>query len=294
MDHVYAGDVIAGFAPLLRRSLGEDIELIVSCDSPLPVFIDRLQIEQVLLNLCMNARQAMEGRGRVGIESRARQGSPNHAARGERWIEIAVRDNGPGMDEATRRRAFDPFFTTKRDGSGLGLTVSYGIIERHGGSMWIESQPGHGTVVAIHLPVRKGAPTEPVAREPVADTSSAATQILVAEDEPALRRLVCRVLRAKGHEVIETGDGESAVAKVAALGAGLGLVILDVRLPVLSGPAAYERMRTVRPDLPVLFVTGHAPDSEVIRPGSQVLLKPFTHDTLIGAVEEALRRATRD
>ena len=142
MEYLDAGDIVSDFASLMRRSLGEDIEVVVSCERPLPVRVDRLEIEQVLLNVCTNARQAMQGRGRVRIEGRFRDAGAGGVIEGKRIVEIAIHDNGPGIDEATRRRVFDPFFTTKREGSGLGLTVSYGIVERHGGSMWIESHGG--------------------------------------------------------------------------------------------------------------------------------------------------------
>jgi two-component system cell cycle sensor histidine kinase/response regulator CckA len=286
MEYLDASDIVSDFSSLMRRSLGEDIEVVVSCERPLPVRVDRLQIEQVLLNVCTNARQAMQGRGRVRIEGRCRGAAAGDLTEGKRSVEIAIHDNGPGIDEATRRRVFEPFFTTKREGSGLGLTVSYGIVERHGGSMWIESEVGHGTVVTIHLPVQEGPRNEHAAPEqrPAAAT---AVRILVAEDEPNLRRIVCTVLRAEGYEVIEAEDGEAAVVKFAADREGLALVVLDVRLPALSGPAAYARMVRDRAGLPVLFVTGHAPDSEAIPRGSPLLMKPFTHDDLVRAVEDA-------
>jgi two-component system cell cycle sensor histidine kinase/response regulator CckA len=281
-----AGDIVANFASLMRRSLGEDIEVVVSCERPLPVRVDRLQIEQVLLNVCTNARQAMQGRGRVRIEGRCRGAAAGGVPQGDRFVEIAIHDNGPGIDDATRHRVFDPFFTTKREGSGLGLTVSYGIVERHGGSMWIESQMGHGTVVTIHLPVQEG-PRDERAAPKQRPAAASAVRILVAEDEPPLRRILCRILRAQGYEVIEAEDGETAVAKFAADRGGLALVVLDVRLPAVSGPAAYARMVREGASVPVLFVTGHAPDSEVIPSGSPLLMKPFTRDELLRAVEDA-------
>jgi PAS domain S-box-containing protein len=283
MEYLDAGDLVADFASLMLRALGEDIEVVVSCEPPLPVRVDRLQIEQVLLNVCTNARHAIQGRGRVRIESRRRQ----LPASGEHVVEIAIHDDGPGMDEATRRRVFDPFFTTKREGSGLGLTVSYGIVQRHGGTMSIDSQPGHGTVVTVRLPVHEGPRSERPARAPRPTATTGAVRILVAEDEPSLRRLFCKVLRAEGYDIVEAEDGDAAVAKVAADPGRIALAVLDVRLPGRSGPAAYEQMLRQRADLPALFVTGHAPDSEAIPRGSMLLVKPFTSDALLRAIASA-------
>jgi two-component system cell cycle sensor histidine kinase/response regulator CckA len=287
MEYLDAGDIVADFASLIRRSLGDEIEVAVSREGPLPVHVDRLQIEQVLLNVCTNARQAIQGRGRVRIVGRSRLGSANGAGGDERVVEISVHDDGPGMDEATRGRVFDPFFTTKRDGSGLGLTVSYGIVERHGGSMRIDSEPGRGTVVTVQLPALEGPRKEVSRREAAPAGGSGHPRILVAEDEPSLRRIFSRVLRGGGYEVIEVEDGDAAVARFAADDGTLALVILDIRMPGLSGPAAYERMARERPDLPVLFVTGHAPDSVEIPRRSSLLVKPFTTDALLRAVARA-------
>ena len=287
MEHLDASLLVSDFVALIKRSLGEDLEIAVTCEGPLPVWVDRLQMEQVLLNVCTNARQATEGRGRVRIEGRCISDS----AAGERFVEIAISDDGPGMEDATRRRVFDPFFTTKRGGSGLGLTVSYGIVQRHGGSMRIESQPGHGTVVRVRLPAREGPAKAPAADEAPAAEPTAGLRVLVAEDEPSLRRIFSRVLRGAGYDVIEAEDGELAVAKFAAEPDGIGLVVLDVRLPGLSGPAAYRQMVRRRPDLPVLFVTGHAPDSIAIPRGAALLMKPFTAEGLRRAIEGVTRKA---
>jgi PAS domain S-box-containing protein len=280
LAYVDAADVVTNFASLIRRSLGEDIEVVIACERPLPVRVDRLQIEQVLLNVCTNARQATQGRGRVRIEGRRRGAS----------VEIAIHDDGPGIDEATLRQVFDPFFTTKREGSGLGLTVSYGIVERHGGSMRVDSAVGQGTMVTIQLPVAEG-PRSERALPLRPSTAGAPVRVLVAEDEPALRRLVCAILRGEGYEVVEAADGEEAIAKCAADRGGIALAILDVRLPALSGPAAYARMVRDRARLPVLFVTGHAPDSEAIPKAAPLLMKPFTREELLRAVEDARREA---
>jgi PAS domain S-box-containing protein len=286
-EYLDAGDLVANFASLMLRSLGENIEVVVSCERSLPVRVDRLQIEQVLLNVCTNARHAIQGRGRVRIEGRRCQLPPGGTGGGEDVVEIAIHDDGPGMDEATRRRVFDPFFTTKRDGSGLGLTVSYGIVQRHGGSMWIDSEPGRGTVVTVRLPLHDGPRSERVARTVPPTASIGDVRILVAEDEPSLRRIFCRILRAKGYDVVEAEDGDAAVAKVTADPDRIALVVLDVRLPGMSGPAAYKHMLRRRADLPALFVTGHAPDSEAIPRGSPLLMKPFTSDALLRAIESA-------
>jgi len=292
LEHLDAGDLLSDFAALMRRSLGEGVEVVVSCEGPLHIRVDRLQIEQVLLNVCTNARQAMDGRGRVRIDGRCRELPANGAAPSERVVEIAIRDDGPGMDEATLARVFEPFFTTKREGSGLGLTVSYGIVQRHGGTMSIESHPGSGTLVTIQLPVHDGPREERAASAPRRDRAAAEIRILVAEDEPALRRIFSRVLREEGYGVIEAEDGNAAVTSFAADAGEIGLVVLDVRLPMRSGPEAYQEMLRHRGNLPVLFVTGHAPDTAAIPAGAPLLVKPFTGEALLRGVEDAIVGAT--
>jgi signal transduction histidine kinase len=287
MEYLDAAELISDFASLMRRTLGDGIEVVVACDRPLPIRGDRLQIEQVLLNVCTNARQAMQGRGRLEVEGRCRKGAQGQAGAGEPVVEIAVRDTGPGMDEATRRRIFEPFFTTKPDGSGLGMTVSGGIVQHHGGSMEVESQPGKGTVVTLRFPRCEEPADAPARCDRPAPVEAAPLRILVAEDEAPLRRLVCRILRDGGYDAVPAADGPAAVATFAEDPRGIALVILDVRLPRMSGPAAYRQMAAQRPGLPVLFVSGHAPDSAGIPPGSPLLLKPFANTALLSAVRNA-------
>ena len=295
------GETVDDFLLLLRRVIGEDVELeAVRSPESLLVSADASQLEQVLLNLCTNARQAMPAGGRVTLETRrARfdeadvQREP-WAAVGD-WAEVRIADTGDGMDEATRARVFEPFFTTKRDGTGLGLAMVHGIVHQHRGLVHVESRPGAGTTVHVYLPI------VPTAVDAVCDHAPSngvpirggRETLLVAEDEPPLRGLLALTLSELGYDVITASDGEEAARTFAERRGGISLAILDVVMPHLGGVQAFERMRALDPALKVIFITGYAPQhaqvSRILENGGHALLhKPFALNDLGHKVRETL------
>ncbi len=273
---------------LLRRVLEAGVELVIEKpDSPLPVMIDPAQLEQVLMNLSVNARDAMPGGGRLLL--RALQ----DRARGV--VVLEVEDTGTGMDEATQSLIFEPFFTTKGpgEGTGLGLPMCYGVIRQAGGTITVASQPGVGTTFRIELPgaVPDSTPSG-ITGEVAGDRESRGRgeQILVIEDEDAVRALVQRALLREGYAVVSTRGGEESVAAFDRLRDRVDLVISDVVLPGENGPELVARFRQGRPDLRVIFITGYSslaklpPEDATTR----ILRKPFTPSVLVGAVGDML------
>ncbi|HEY1691266.1 MAG TPA: PAS domain-containing protein [Polyangiaceae bacterium] len=284
---------------LLARILGEDVELAVDVgDDPLVVRADPVQIEQIVFNLCTNARQAMPDGGTVGIRVRSVSVdgaylAANRWARAGRFAELSVTDSGVGMDTPTMARVFEPFFTTKERGTGLGLATVHGIVEQHGGAVHVESTPGAGTTFLVHVPLADAyAPVERV--EDVAPAPRGGTEtVLLAEDAPALRELVTTTLTELGYRVLSTGDGEEAVRVYTAQPDAIALVVLDVVMPKMGAIPAYERMRALRPGVRVLFTTGYAPESTqlaaLLEAGSvQLLEKPYSWPALALAVRRAI------
>ena len=295
------GAAVADFMRLLQRVVGEDVEMSIEREpAPIVVRADAVQLEQVLLNLCTNARQAMPDGGQLvlGVHDVVFDlafVSKNPWSRTGRFAEISVRDTGVGMDAATRERVFEPFFTTKREGTGLGLATAYGIVQQHGGFVHVESAPGDGSTFRVFLPLVEGEAQLQGAPSPgrIAPSGRGHESILVAEDEPALRSLVTTTLSELGYEVIATADGEEAVREYARRSSDIALVILDVVLPRLDARQVYERMRAIRADVKVLFTTGYAPEStrlgELLDDARIPLLeKPFTPSTLAARVRTAI------
>jgi two-component system, cell cycle sensor histidine kinase and response regulator CckA len=293
---------VQNFTRLLLRVVGEDVDLRVEREGgPLVVRADTVQLEQVLLNLCTNARQAMPDGGHLVLRTGPAALDAAFVAR-HPWsrvgsfAEITVSDTGIGMDDATRARLFEPFFTTKAEGTGLGLATAYGIIQQHRGLVNVESSPGAGATFRVYLPLVEGDGASHVARQPATDERlepRGSELILLAEDEPALRSLVSATLHDAGYRVIEAGDGEEAVRKFAEHASEVALVVLDVVLPRLDARQVYERMRLLCPDVKVLFTTGYAPESTrlgiLFGEGSTPLLeKPFMPSVLAAKVRSMI------
>lgn len=281
-------EVVSGFSAMLCRIVGEDIEVSIDTDPNLPlVEVDSSQIEQVVLNLTTNARQAMPRGGRLLLCTRA-LGRADDDLR----VELSVSDTGQGMDEATRSRLFEPFFTTKQRGTGLGLSIVYGIVQQHGGVIVVDSAPGAGTTIRVRLPAAKGARPKSTATRSVPPRLEGTETVLVAEDEPSLRAVIRRSLEPLGYTVILAEDGLRAVEEFDRLEGRVDLALLDVVMPRLGGPEAYREMVQRRPELRVLFISGHAPegafaavDAEASR---QLLRKPFGRADLVRRVRLAL------
>lgn len=302
-------DVVAEFEPLLRRSLSANYDLQVIAEPGIVVDADRAKVQQVLMNLVINAADAMPGGGRVevrvGVEELRRPSlSDPEPLRAGSYGVICVRDSGVGMDEETRRRAFEPFFTTKPrgKGTGLGLSTAYGIVRQHRGTIVMESVVGTGTSMRVLLPVAAPAPYQPhsLAETPelpapavVIPTDQAAT-VLIVEDEDAVRELVRVALARAGYRVLVARDGDEALTRAAAHDGRIDLLLTDVVMPGLNGREVAQRVRQVRPDSRVLFMSGYA--AEVIAEGgalsgdAPLLVKPFTPDELHERVREAMGR----
>ena len=296
--HVDLVQVIDDLDGILRRLLGEHVTLtVVHSAAHGPVFGDRVELEQLVSNLVINAGHAIAGTGHVEIRTAVVDLDASYAARYPRarpgrYVEVAVDDDGHGMDAATLARVFEPFFTTKTEGTGLGLAVVHGVVERHEGFLRAESRPGAGTSIRVCLPVsEKGLPIATgTPRAPV--SAAVARRVLVADDQPIVRKLTERMLRQLGCEVVGASDGEEAVRAFEEDPDSFDLVVLDVTMPKLRGPEALQRMRAIRPDLEAVFVSGYAgAPSELVRPAGEpklrVLQKPFTAQQLA----EELRRA---
>lgn len=284
---------------LLTRLIGEDIDLVLDLESALgPVRLDPSQFEQVLVNLAVNARDAMPTGGSLTITTRNRVPGgaappPDELLPGA-WVELVTRDTGMGMDAATQQRAFEPFFTTKPlgAGTGLGLATCYGIIEQSGGRCTVDSEPGQGTAVHIYLP-RSDAAVEPVpARERPSGPIRGAETILVVEDEESLGRIFRRVLQTKGYTVLLAGSGTEALGLVESYPGSIDLLLTDVVLPGMSGREVARSLVALRPDLRVLYMSGYTEDAIVRRGvldrGIAFLSKPFTPDEVVRRVRDVL------
>ncbi|MEP9357494.1 ATP-binding protein [Sphingomonas sp. KR3-1] len=295
--------LIASMSDLLHRSLGETIEMeIVQAGRLWPVEVDANQLENALLNLAVNARDAMPGGGKLTIETANTHLDANYTARDAemtpgQYVLISVSDTGSGMDAETLNRAFEPFFTTKEvgRGTGLGLSMVYGFIKQSGGHIRIYSEPGQGTTVKIYLPRYFGEAPEAPAPAPVEHAPAAANAetILVCEDDENVRAYTVDVLRELGYRVIEAGDGPAALAALDAEPGRIDLLFTDVVLPRgMTGAVLAAEAQRRRPALKVLFTTGYARNAIVhhgrLDPGVQLLPKPFTYGDLAAKVRDML------
>ncbi len=293
--------IVLGMQRLLCRLLGEDVDLRLSlASSPQKVLVDPGQIEQVVMNLAVNARDAMPAGGRLSIETSRRDVDEAFAAahvgmRKGPHVVLAVSDNGTGMDAATRARIFEPFFTTKGvgKGTGLGLSTVHGIVQQSGGTIWVESEPGGGTRFEIHFPI---ATSDCPSAEPptmgAAVAGGGSETILVVEDDAPLRGVIARILEDLGYQVLVAETGGDALLIGEQLSQPIDLLLTDVVMPRLSGPQLASRLRAARPELQVIFMSGYAGDAVVnhgLLGGDQrYLQKPITPDGLAIAVRSAL------
>jgi two-component system, cell cycle sensor histidine kinase and response regulator CckA len=291
--------VVSAVEPMLRRLLGEQIELIVRpTEEPSRTLADRSQLEAILVNLAVNAKDAMPTGGTLTIETAAVELDENYRLRhtqvepGE-YVSIVVSDTGLGMDEVTLSHVFEPFFTTKAPGAGtgLGLATVYGTVKQSGGYIWVYSEPGRGTTFKVFLPRTKEpeAAVEEVPPSPRIAPSGHET-ILVAEDEAVVREMVVAALERLGYRVVSASTGEEAVRLIDRLGDEIDLLLSDVVMPGMSGPDLYDRARRTRPDLRAIFMSGYTALSigRPIPEGVTLLEKPFSGARLNEAVRETL------
>jgi PAS domain S-box-containing protein len=279
------------FEKMLERVIGDDITLCITLGGePCPVRVDPVQMEQVILNLAINARDAMPEGGKLWIETRISTLGPEHVfahpeAKLGRHVELMVRDEGTGMDLETQRRIFEPFFTTKAEGrgTGLGLSTVYGIVHQSGGSLAVESELGKGSTFRVFLPVAVPGRESWQPDTKVLPARGTET-ILLVEDEPQVRRVCALTLRALGYQVVVAEDPEDAVKICASEQRTLHAVLTDVVMPGVSGVALVDRLRALRPGLKVLFMSGYTDrqivDVSKLNESAAFIHKPFTPDSL--------------
>jgi PAS domain S-box-containing protein len=295
-------ETVAGMIQMVSRVIGANIELAFLPGASLGrVKADPSQIEQVALNLVVNARDAMPEGGRLTIETSNvnldRDYATQHAVVDPGpYVMLTVSDTGIGMDAATQARIFEPFFTTKSQGrgTGLGLATVYGVVKQSGGYVWVYSEVGHGTTFKVYLPMVQ-APVEKTAQEKEPSGPEPGTEtILFVEDEQSVRELVTEYLTARGYQVLEASDGMQALEMASAHGGKIQLLITDVVMPKLSGRELAARLATTRPDLKVLYISGYTDDSifrhGVLQGGMAFLQKPFNLKALATKIREVLER----
>lgn len=295
-------EVVSSCRRLVQRLLEERVsfETRLSPAAGL-VRIDRTELEQIIVNLALNARDSVSGpdgavrveTGHVDLELPL-DAEPEAIPPG-RWETLAVTDNGAGMDVGLRLRIFEPFFTTKAvgRGTGLGLSTVYGIVKRVGGFVRVDSRPGHGTTFTVHLPPAAG---EAPAPEPVeARPARGSETVLLVEDQDQIRSLLARQLRRSGFEVIEAANGHEALSRWRADPDAIDIVVSDVIMPIMDGPTMVAQARAARPDLPVIFVSGYPgaadpAEREVPLPEAPLLRKPFAAAELVATIRATLDR----
>ena len=301
---VSLNDVIAGMGPLFRGTLDEDIDLVFELDPSLRnVETDVHQFERVVMNLVLNARDAMPNGGRITVATRNKRldkafcrAHPG-AVTGE-YVELSIADTGEGMDDDTKMRIFEPFFTTKGagEGSGLGLSVAYGIVKQSQGTIYADSRPGEGTRFTIYLPAKESPKTATVAPAPSQAVPRGSETILIVEDEAAVCMLVARLLSDAGYTVLTAEAAAQALQLADDHEGPLHLLLTDVVLPRgLQGPELARELTARRPGLPVLFMSGYPRDAMVnagrLDEGVRLVEKPFGPETITREVREALDEA---
>ena len=311
LEQVDLNELIKRVERLLSRIIGEDIEIQTAlADNALTVVADTLQVEQVLMNLAANARDAMPDGGLITIETGLVEfdeeyekvhgyGNPGM------YAFMAVTDGGCGMDEGTRSRIFEPFFTTKEAGrgTGLGLSIVYGIIKQHNGYINCYSEPCKGTTFKIYLPVSAADSGVRIADFPGSDTSAldGTETVLVAEDEGEVRKLVKEILEEFGYHVIEAVDGEDAINKFMDNKDTIDVILIDMIMPKMSGEEAYEIIKKIKPEMKVLFSSGYPADfisrrgiASVIKRDLNFVMKPIFPTELLKKVRELLDKDRKE
>jgi two-component system cell cycle sensor histidine kinase/response regulator CckA len=291
--------IASGLTSFLDKVIGKDIELKVLTTTVDPLRADPTQLEQVLMNLCLNARDAMPRGGRLVVETEMVELDDSYCrfypgVTPGRYAVLSVSDTGIGMDNATRERIFEPFFTTKGrgKGTGMGLATVYGIVKQHGGFIHVYSEPEQGSLFRVYLPVPDSAVTEEgLAKVPAQSLSEmrGSETILIAEDHESVREMARQTLVSLGYRVLSAGDGEEALRLCA--GDTPAIAVLDVIMPKLGGVATAEKLLSRFEGLPILFASGYSQDSEHVAPtaaSARYLQKPYSPTTLGRRVREIL------
>jgi signal transduction histidine kinase/ActR/RegA family two-component response regulator len=291
------------FEPMLRRLIGEDIRIEIEHGYELgSVSADPGQLQQILMNLALNARDAMPSGGVIRFRTAneiagSGAGSPAMQIAPGDYVVLEVSDTGLGMDTATQARIFEPFFTTKGQGkgTGLGLSTVYGIVKQSGGGISVASTPDAGTVFRVYFPRTAGYALAEAAEGQHDATLSGTETILLVEDDTSVRRLVERVLKSRGYDVLAAEDGGDALKLASDVQLAVDLVLTDIVMPQMSGRELVEALQTGRPALRVLYMSGYT-DDEIVRrglkhPGLSFIQKPFTADNLAMQVRKVLDAA---
>jgi two-component system cell cycle sensor histidine kinase/response regulator CckA len=292
---VDVNDVVGGVEPMLRSLIREDVDLDVStADDLCLVRVDRTQLERVILNLVVNARDAIRERGRIEIATRVIDVRERSARTPQldpgSYVALSVADTGSGIEPEAQRHLFDPFFTTKEqgEGTGLGLSIVYGIVEQFAGAVAVESELGHGATFTVHIP---SVVAEPTRAEALGDEGERALPrgdgetVLVVEDEAALRSLIQLILSEAGYHVVTAADGEEALGLVSRGEAVIDLVLTDSIMPRVSGSELVRRLRVIRPETRVIQMTGY---SDLAAGDDEVIAKPFESGMLLRRIRDML------
>jgi CheY-like chemotaxis protein len=293
--------VLADIEKMLGRLIGEDVELVTTLKPDLGrVRVDAGQIEQVIMNLAVNARDAMPKGGKLLIETSDVEIDEDYARTHAnmipgKYVMVAVSDTGCGMDQETQAHIFEPFFTTKEEGrgTGLGLATVYGIVKQSGGFIWVYSEPGRGSTFKIYLPrvEEDVAMAEPV--EVPAEMAKSTETVLVVEDEGGVRSLVCETLASYGYKVLEAAGGAQALQMAEEHTEPIHLLLTDVVMPQISGKELVKRLCALHPETKVVYMSGYTDDAilrqGILEAGMSFLQKPFQQKALLLKVREALR-----
>ncbi len=292
-------DRLKDVSKLLKPLMGDDVEIVLSSRANVAIVeADPGQLDQIVMNLAVNSRDAMPHGGKLIIETAVHDldatFAREHFMSAGRYVMLALSDNGSGMDEATKSRIFEPFFTTKEagKGSGLGLATVYGIVKQYGGHIWVYSEPGHGTTFKIYLPsaehkLGSGAETRTEALPSRRD----GVTILLAEDDPIMRKLTRKMLEAHGYKVLEAVNGESALDAIAKSSARIDLTLTDVVMKGMNGPELVLRLMDSHPEMKVVYMSGYTGElvaHQGLQSGIPLLEKPFTRSALLKIIDEAL------
>jgi two-component system, cell cycle sensor histidine kinase and response regulator CckA len=296
---VQVNELVMHLQKLLRRLIGEDVSLVILPGAAHDIVeADPGRIEQVIMNMAVNARDAMPGGGSLTIETSNIEVSPQYLAQhlgvaAGRYLMLTIADTGHGMDNETLSHLFEPFFTTKTPGrgTGLGLATAYGIIRQSGGAIQFSSQPGQGTTAFLYLPLSAKAEPELAAEKEHLDQEGVET-ILVVEDDARVRKLICSVLGNRGYSIVEAARGEEAIRAAAAHDGPIHLILVDVIMPGMSGPEVARQIQSSRPSTRVLYISGYTDEAMVHHrihdSGAAFLPKPFLPRVLTRKVRDVL------
>jgi CheY-like chemotaxis protein len=287
-------------ANMLRRLLGDDITLVTDLGSePWDVSADPGQVDQIIINIAVNARDAMERGGTIAIQTKnvhlddGYSSSHVGVAPGD-YVAMSISDTGAGMSEETKARIFEPFFTTKEPGhgTGLGLSTVYGIVKQSGGNIWVYSELGKGTTFTIYLPRFSGDTPRPALPQSAIQEATGREHILIVEDDPTVRTLVAAMLSQCGYTTLAAASGEEALQICADLSVQVDLVVSDLVMPGMDGRDVGRHALELRPGIQLLFMSGYTEHAvlrrNIFEPGIFFLQKPFSHVALARKVREIL------